>query len=121
MAIDLVGIIPGVGGAVRASRAAEKLGQATAEGLSQQRLALKLGKASSDRWAAEVRQAKQEAHQLHAAGKVNDATAFGISSGSAIRTQISGHHEHEEPNPLEYRDRDAPQPLNPVRLTPVHP
>jgi hypothetical protein len=67
-----------------------------------------------------VRQAKHEAHRLHDAGKVNDATAFGISSGAVGRTLIVGHAEHEEPNPLEYHD-DTPRRLNPVRLTPVHP
>jgi RHS repeat-associated protein len=120
-AIDLVGIIPGVGGWARGVGAGIKLEKATAEGLNQQRLALKLGKASSDRWAVEVRQAKHEAHQMHNDGKVNDATAFGIASGSAIRSQIRGQHEHEEPNPLEYHDSDPPRTLNPMRLTPVHP
>jgi hypothetical protein len=96
-------------------------GRRRRRGLTQRRLALKLGKASSDRWAAKVRQAKGEAHQLHAAGRKNDTVAAGIASGSAIRTAVWGHPEHEKPNPLEYHDDDPPRRLNPVRLTPVHP
>jgi hypothetical protein len=119
--IDGVSVIPGAGGALRASRSAEQLGKATAEGLAQQRLVIKLGKASSDRWAAGVQQAKEEANQLHVAGRKNDAVAAGIASGGAIRTAIWGHPEHKEPNPLEYHDDTPPQRLNPVRLTPVHP
>jgi hypothetical protein len=59
-----------------------------AERITQEWLALKLGKASSDRWAADIRQAKEEAHELHALGRKNDAVAAGIASGGVIRTAI---------------------------------
>jgi hypothetical protein len=75
-----------VGGVARIS--ARTKPEKAAEGFTQRRLALKFGKASSDRWAAEVRQAKEEAHQLHAAGRKNDTVAAGIASGSAIRTAV---------------------------------
>jgi hypothetical protein len=107
-----------IGGVARIS--ARTKPEKAAEGLTQQRLALKLGKTSPDRCAAEVRQAKEEAHQLRTAGRKNDTVAAGIASGSAIRSKVWPHTEHEKSNPLEYHD-NPPHRLDPVRLTPVHP
>jgi hypothetical protein len=43
----------------------------------------------------EGRQAKEEAHQLHAAGRKNDTVAAGIASGSAFAQGLASYRTRE--------------------------
>lgn len=118
LAFDVVGLIPGVGGAMKGAKASRALRAAKADdALRRLWTAHPDVRGSSQLWKESTDAAMAKAKGSKEVADVLEQSALGISIVSAIRSETMP----GPPNPLDYSDPDPPRRLKPVRLTPVRP